>query len=115
LNIFKNSDEVFYNLNTTKSQLSHFFQNTPSSAFNQFKHLLVLSLLITFSFSARTALGSITTVVTFDSNSRTKVQCVETKATILFNGQTYGLITSPYTGRTWLDRNLGATRTALIF
>jgi uncharacterized protein (TIGR02145 family) len=99
--------------NTAKSQLSHFFKNTPSSAFNQFKHLLVLSLLITFSFSARTALGSITTVVTFDSNSRTKVQCVETKATILFNRQTYGLITSPYTGRTWLDRNLGATRTAI--
>jgi uncharacterized protein (TIGR02145 family) len=99
--------------NTAKSQLSHFFKNTPSSAFNQFKHLLVLSLLITFSFSARTALGSITTVVTFDSNSRTKVQCVETKARILFNGQTYGLITSPYTGRTWLDRNLGATRTAI--
>jgi hypothetical protein len=30
--------------------------------------------------------------------------------TIVFNGLTYGLVLSPYTGRVWLDRNLGATR-----
>jgi hypothetical protein len=29
--------------------------------------------------------------------------------TIVFNGLTYGLVLSPYTGRVWLDRNLGAT------
>jgi hypothetical protein len=28
--------------------------------------------------------------------------------TIVFNGLTYGLVLSPYTGRVWLDRNLGA-------
>ncbi len=31
---------------------------------------------------------------------------------IVFNGLTYGLVLSPYTGRVWLDRNLGATRVA---
>ncbi|VVH65126.1 hypothetical protein BSPLISOX_2612 [uncultured Gammaproteobacteria bacterium] len=33
--------------------------------------------------------------------------------TIVFNGLTYGLVLSPYTGRVWLDRNLGATRVAI--
>ena len=31
---------------------------------------------------------------------------------ISFKGLTYGLITSPDTGRVWLDRNLGATKVA---
>jgi uncharacterized protein (TIGR02145 family) len=30
--------------------------------------------------------------------------------TITHNGITYGKVTSPYTGRVWLDRNLGATK-----
>ena len=30
--------------------------------------------------------------------------------TIVHNGSTYGTVTSPYTGRVWLDRNLGAFR-----
>jgi len=30
--------------------------------------------------------------------------------TIVHNGITYGTVTSPYTGRVWLDRNLGASR-----
>jgi len=30
--------------------------------------------------------------------------------TITHNGFTYGTVTSPYTGRVWLDRNLGASR-----
>jgi hypothetical protein len=34
-----------------KFQLNHFFKNTLSSVFNQFKHFLALSLLITFSFN----------------------------------------------------------------
>ena len=29
---------------------------------------------------------------------------------ITFNGITYGFITSPYTGKVWLDKNLGAAR-----
>ncbi|VVM21924.1 hypothetical protein BSPWISOXPB_1522 [uncultured Gammaproteobacteria bacterium] len=37
---------------TVKFQLNHFFKNTLSSVFNQFKHFLTLSLLITFSFNA---------------------------------------------------------------
>ena len=31
-------------------------------------------------------------------------------ATITHNGTTYGFVTSPYTGKVWLDRNLGAAR-----
>ncbi len=38
--------------NTAKFQLNHFFKNTVSSVFNQFKYFLALSLLITFSFNA---------------------------------------------------------------
>jgi len=30
--------------------------------------------------------------------------------TITHNGSTYGTVTSPYTGKVWLDRNLGASR-----
>ena len=29
---------------------------------------------------------------------------------ITHNGVTYGFVTSPYTGKVWLDRNLGAAR-----
>jgi hypothetical protein len=32
--------------------------------------------------------------------------------TISFKGLTYKLVTSPDTGRVWLDRNLGATQVA---
>jgi hypothetical protein len=34
---------------------------------------------------------------------------LNTTATITHNGITYGTVTSPYTGRIWLDRNLGAS------
>ena len=39
-------------IKTIKPELNHFFKNTLSSVFNQFKHFLTLSLLITFSFNA---------------------------------------------------------------
>ena len=46
------------------------------------------------------------------------IRCVRTGSnagtssdnTITHNGITYGTVTSPYTGRVWLDRNLGASR-----
>jgi len=31
-------------------------------------------------------------------------------STIIHNGTTYGTVTSPYTGKVWLDRNLGASQ-----
>ncbi len=34
---------------------------------------------------------------------------------ITHNGVTYGTVTSPYTGRVWLDRNLGASRVCTAF
>jgi len=34
----------------------------------------------------------------------------EEPTTITHNGTTYGFVTSPYTGKVWLDRNLGAAR-----
>jgi hypothetical protein len=37
------------------------------------------------------------------------VRCIQTEEPILFNGVSYNMITSPNTGRIWLDRNLGAT------
>jgi len=35
--------------------------------------------------------------------------------TITHNGVTYGTVTSPYTGRVWLDRNLGASRVCTAY
>jgi len=35
--------------------------------------------------------------------------------TITHNGTTYSTVTSPYTGRVWLDRNLGASRVCTAF
>ncbi len=38
-----------------------------------------------------------------------------TTTTITYNGTTYGFVTSPYTGKVWLDRNLGAARVCTSF
>ncbi len=40
------------------------------------------------------------------------VRCIKTRTPIVFNGLTYEMVTSPKTGRVWLDRNLGATQVA---
>jgi uncharacterized protein (TIGR02145 family) len=34
---------------------------------------------------------------------------------VTHNGTTYGTVTSPYTGKVWLDRNLGASRVCTAF
>jgi hypothetical protein len=34
------------------------------------------------------------------------VRCIQTEEPILFNGVSYNMITSPNTGRIWLDRNI---------
>ena len=34
---------------------------------------------------------------------------------IIHNGTTYGTVTSPYTGKVWLDRNLGASRVCTAY
>jgi len=41
-----------------------------------------------------------------------KPECIscDTNTTVTHNGVTYGTVISPYTGKTWLDRNLGASR-----
>ena len=44
-------------------------------------------------------------------NSATATRTVTVEAfTIIHNGTTYGTVTSPYTGKVWLDRNLGAAQ-----
>ena len=40
---------------------------------------------------------------------------VVTTGTITHNGTTYGTVTSPYTGKVWLDRNLGASQVCTSF
>ncbi len=58
--------------------------------------------------SAGTGYGNVITfTTTADANT----------VTFMYNGETvtYGIITSPVTGRKWLDRNLGATRVATSF
>jgi hypothetical protein len=52
MDIIQHQTQHLKQQNTAKFQLNHFFKNTPSSVFNQFKHFLALSLLITFSFNA---------------------------------------------------------------
>jgi uncharacterized protein (TIGR02145 family) len=58
--------------------------------------------------SAGTGYGN---VVTFSTSIDT------TKVTFTYNGSavTYGVITSPTTGRKWMDRNLGASRAATAY
>jgi len=43
------------------------------------------------------------------------VNAVAITTTITHNGITYGTITSPYTGKVWLDRNLGASQVCTSF
>jgi len=47
-----------------------------------------------------------------DQALRLSVRCIKTRTPIVFNGLTYEMVTSPKTGRVWLDRNLGATQVA---
>ena len=49
--------------------------------------------------------GSTANTNTPDTNTTTPAPF-----TITHNGTTYGIVTSPFTGRVWLDRNLGAAR-----
>ncbi|VVH51101.1 hypothetical protein BPUTSESOX_1716, partial [uncultured Gammaproteobacteria bacterium] len=47
-----------------------------------------------------------------DQTYQLSVRCIKTRTPIVFNGLTYEMVTSPKTGRVWLDRNLGATKVA---
>ncbi|VVH59189.1 Glutamate synthase [NADPH] large chain (EC [uncultured Gammaproteobacteria bacterium] len=49
---------------------------------------------------------------TSTSGLKFSVRCIKTRTPIVFNGLTYEMVTSPKTGRVWLDRNLGATQVA---
>jgi hypothetical protein len=66
-----------------------------------------------------TTLGDYTlTYTATDSagNTATATRTVTVTAlTITHNGTTYGVVTSPYTGKVWLDRNLGAARVCTSF
>ncbi|VVH65981.1 hypothetical protein BSPLISOX_2616, partial [uncultured Gammaproteobacteria bacterium] len=48
-----------------------------------------------------------------DRTLQLPVRCIQTQATISFKSQLYKEITSRYTGRVWLDRNLGAKQVAV--
>ncbi|MEA2049197.1 MAG: FISUMP domain-containing protein [Campylobacterota bacterium] len=43
------------------------------------------------------------------SNNGTTITGIDNDTNITHNGTTYGTVISPYTGRIWLDRNLGAS------
>lgn len=60
----------------------------------------------TFTYTATDAAG----------NTATETRTVTVEAfTITHNGTTYGTVTSPYTSKVWLDRNLGAARVCTSF
>jgi len=53
-------------------------------------------------------------------NSSNYVRCVRTgispsPSTITHHGVTYGTVTSPHTGKVWLDRNLGASQVCIAY
>ena len=53
------------------------------------------------------------TVTATDSNGDEISQDIRVKVkqwSVLFNNHTYGCVKSPYTGKVWLDRNIGANR-----
>jgi uncharacterized protein (TIGR02145 family) len=62
------------------------------------------------------AMMDLTRLTTFKRNNKIKVEvgaeAEASSAGITFNGQVYLTVTSPDTGRVWLDRNLGATQVA---
>ena len=49
------------------------------------------------------------------SDEEIRELCPEFTSAITHNGTTYGTVTSPYTGKVWLDRNLGASRVCTAF
>src|SRR5690606_29974596 len=59
--------------------------------------------------SAGTGYGNLVSFTTTSASS--------TEVTFVYNGETvtYGIITSPVTGRKWLDPNLGASRVATAY
>ena len=69
--------------------------------------------------------GSTSSMVKFDSGSASNgnrdrafgftVRCIKGKTIHQHNGTVYGEVTSPYTGKVWLDRNLGASQVCTSF
>ena len=53
---------------------------------------------------------SSTTTLSFTINATVPPNTTVSSNTITHNGTTYGFVTSPYTGKIWLDRNLGASK-----
>ena len=80
---------------------------------------------INTSISATTLQNNMRTFVqkVKDMNSSVALSSYETTlqnnkavlSTILWKGKTYGQVISPFTGKIWLDRNLGASRVAIAF
>ncbi len=68
---------------------------------------IIQTLILTLSFVLFTACGG--------SGNTTTNTGTSTTTTITYNGTTYGFVTSPYTGKVWLDRNLGAARVCTSF
>ena len=59
--------------------------------------------------------GEITTDGTGGTNTGGGNNTPEEVFSITHNGTTYGVVKSPYTGKVWLDRNLGAARVCTSF
>ncbi len=50
-----------------------------------------------------------------DVDTTEKIQALVDALVIVHNNTTYGTVTSPYTGKVWLDRNLGAAQVCTSF
>ena len=76
--------------------------------------LLVSGFLLLNACGGRSTANTNTPTSTPDTNTSTSTSDTNTSTpapfTITHNGTTYGIVTSPFTGRVWLDRNLGAAR-----
>jgi len=79
------------------------------------KRKILQTLVLALGLTLFTACGSSSSKIG-DTNTSTapadnNTSGTPTPTTITHNGTTYGFVTSPFTGKVWLDRNLGAART----
>ena len=74
-----------------------------------------LALLSTLIMTTQSAVSDVLTEVQLHATLGVITNFILDDSGISHNGTSYGTVTSPYTGRVWLDRNLGASKVCTSF
>ena len=74
-----------------------------------------LALLSTLIMTTQSSVSDVLTEVQLHATLGVVTNFILNDEIITHNGTSYGVVTSPYTGRVWLDRNLGADRVCTSF